>query len=87
MNRAATPIRVDRSSPVPLYVQVAQHLEQMIESGEVPMGTRLERSACDERGAGGGARPARLPGIAVQLRPHPGRLVIQVTRAPGALVR
>jgi DNA-binding GntR family transcriptional regulator len=36
------PIRVDRNSPVPLYFQVAQHLEQMIESGELPMGTRLE---------------------------------------------
>ncbi len=36
------PIRVDRSSPVPLYFQVAQHLEQMIESGELPMGSRLE---------------------------------------------
>ena len=42
MNPAATLIRVDRSSPVPLYFQVAQHLEQMIESGELPMGTRLE---------------------------------------------
>ena len=50
MKRAATPIRVDRSSPVPLYFQVAQHLEQMIESGELPMGTRLERSAYDEQG-------------------------------------
>ena len=36
------PIRVDRSSPVPLYFQAAQHLEHMIESGELPMGTRLE---------------------------------------------
>ena len=36
------PIRVDRNSPVPLYFQVAQHLEQMIESGELPMGTRLD---------------------------------------------
>jgi len=36
------PIRVDRSSPVPLYFQVAQHLEHLIESGELPMGTRLE---------------------------------------------
>jgi DNA-binding GntR family transcriptional regulator len=36
------PIRVDRRSPVPLYFQVAQHLEHMIESGELPMGTRLE---------------------------------------------
>jgi DNA-binding GntR family transcriptional regulator len=42
VSRAALPIRVDRSSPVPLYFQVAQHLEQMIESGELPMGTRLE---------------------------------------------
>jgi DNA-binding GntR family transcriptional regulator len=42
VNPAAMPIRVDRSSPVPLYFQVAQHLEQMIESGELPMGTRLE---------------------------------------------
>ncbi len=36
------PIQVDRNSPVPLYFQVAQHLEQMIESGDLPMGTRLE---------------------------------------------
>ena len=42
MTRAAMPIRVDRSSPVPLYFQVAQHLEHMIESGELPTGTRLE---------------------------------------------
>ena len=45
MNRAALPIRVDRNSPVPLYFQVAQHLEQMIESGELPMGTRLDNEA------------------------------------------
>jgi DNA-binding GntR family transcriptional regulator len=36
------PIRVDRSSPVPLYFQVAQHLEQLIESGELAAGSRLE---------------------------------------------
>src|SRR6266446_10831393 len=42
VNRAAMPLRVDRSSPVPLYFQVAQHLEHMIESGELPMGTRLD---------------------------------------------
>ena len=42
MSRAALPIRVDRSSPVPLYFQVAQYLEQMIESGELPMGARLD---------------------------------------------
>jgi DNA-binding GntR family transcriptional regulator len=45
VNRAALPIRVDRKSPVPLYFQVAQHLEQMIESGELPMGTRLDNEA------------------------------------------
>jgi DNA-binding GntR family transcriptional regulator len=35
-------IPVDRSSPVPLYFQVAQHLERAIESGDLPPGTRLE---------------------------------------------
>lgn len=35
-------IRVDRSSPVPLYYQVAQQLERLIESGELPAGSRLE---------------------------------------------
>jgi DNA-binding GntR family transcriptional regulator len=35
-------IRIDRSSPVPLYFQVAQRLEQMIESGDMPPGSRLE---------------------------------------------
>jgi DNA-binding GntR family transcriptional regulator len=39
------PIRVDRNSPVPLYFQVAQHLEQLIESGELPMGTQLDNEA------------------------------------------
>jgi DNA-binding GntR family transcriptional regulator len=38
-------IRVDRNSPVPLNFQVAQHLEQLIESGELPMGTRLDNEA------------------------------------------
>ncbi|MBV9207051.1 MAG: GntR family transcriptional regulator [Actinobacteria bacterium] len=42
VNRAATSVRLDRSSPVPLYFQAAQHLERMIESGELPMGTRLD---------------------------------------------
>ncbi len=42
VNRAVLPIQVDRNSPVPLYFQVAQHLEQMIESGELATGTRLE---------------------------------------------
>lgn len=42
MNRAALPIQIDRSSPVPLYFQVAQRLEHMIESGELPIGMRLD---------------------------------------------
>ena len=33
---------VDRSSPVPLYFQVAQHLEHSIESGALPPGTLLD---------------------------------------------
>jgi len=35
-------VPLDRSSPVPLYFQVAQHLEHLIESGELPVGTRLD---------------------------------------------
>lgn len=42
MKPAALLIRVDRTSPVPLYFQVAQHLEQLIQSGELAAGTRLE---------------------------------------------
>ena len=42
MSPAALSIQVDRSSPVPLYFQVAQRLERMIESGELPTGSRLE---------------------------------------------
>ena len=33
---------VDRSSPVPLYFQVAQHLEHAIESGDIPNGTLFD---------------------------------------------
>lgn len=33
---------VDRNSPVPLYYQVAEHLEELIESGEYRPGTRLD---------------------------------------------
>jgi DNA-binding GntR family transcriptional regulator len=32
---------VDRLSPVPLYYQVATHLEQLIESGSIPVGERF----------------------------------------------
>jgi DNA-binding GntR family transcriptional regulator len=35
-------ILVDRSSPVPLYYQVAQELERAIESGELAPGSRLD---------------------------------------------
>lgn len=31
--------RVDRSSPIPLYFQVSQHIERAIESGKIPNGT------------------------------------------------
>ncbi|TCP53266.1 GntR family transcriptional regulator [Tamaricihabitans halophyticus] len=35
-------VTVDRSSPVPLYYQIAQSLERDIESGQIPAGARLE---------------------------------------------
>ncbi|MEV5609523.1 GntR family transcriptional regulator [Streptomyces sp. NPDC052225] len=34
-------ITIDRASPVPLYFQFAQQLQQLIESGVLPPGTRL----------------------------------------------
>ncbi|MGH3713381.1 MAG: GntR family transcriptional regulator [Micromonosporaceae bacterium] len=42
MTRPALTVRLDRTSPVPLYFQVAQHLEHLIESGELPVGSRLD---------------------------------------------
>lgn len=42
MSRTTLNIPLDRSSPVPLYFQVAQHLENLIESGELPAGSRLD---------------------------------------------
>ena len=42
VDQSALPIPVDRNSPVPLYFQVAQQLERMIESGDLAAGTRLE---------------------------------------------
>ncbi|OLB75816.1 MAG: GntR family transcriptional regulator [Actinobacteria bacterium 13_2_20CM_2_71_6] len=42
MTDLAQLIRVDRSSPVPLYFQVAQQMEDLIESGHLPAGSRLE---------------------------------------------
>lgn len=35
-------IRIDRSSPVPLYFQVARRLEELIVSGQMAPGSRLE---------------------------------------------
>ena len=35
-------LSINRSSPVPLYFQVAQHLESAISSGQIPPGTRFE---------------------------------------------
>ena len=35
-------ITIDRSSPVPLYFQVARRLQELIESGELVTGTRLD---------------------------------------------
>jgi DNA-binding GntR family transcriptional regulator len=37
-----TLVRIDRHSPVPLYFQLAQHLEQAIDSGEIVQGSRLD---------------------------------------------
>jgi DNA-binding GntR family transcriptional regulator len=35
-------VALDRTSPVPLYFQVATRLQQLIEAGDVPVGSRLE---------------------------------------------
>lgn len=35
-------VPLDRTSPVPLYFQVAQHLEQLIVAGQLTPGTRLD---------------------------------------------
>jgi DNA-binding GntR family transcriptional regulator len=48
----AQQITIDRSSPVPLYFQFAQQLQQLIETGVLPPGTRLsnEVSMADQFG-------------------------------------
>ncbi|MDP9101343.1 MAG: GntR family transcriptional regulator [Actinomycetota bacterium] len=38
----APDVKVDRTNPIPLYYQVAQQLENAIQSGELAVGTRLE---------------------------------------------
>jgi DNA-binding GntR family transcriptional regulator len=35
-------VALDRTSPIPLYFQVASRLQQLIEAGDVPVGSRLE---------------------------------------------
>ncbi|MDN5934074.1 MAG: GntR family transcriptional regulator [Pseudonocardia sp.] len=45
IERTARPlpeVSLDRSSPVPLYYQVATRMQQLIEDGELPVGSRLE---------------------------------------------
>jgi DNA-binding GntR family transcriptional regulator len=39
---ASDPITIDRTSPVPLYFQLAQHFESAIRSGALKVGARLE---------------------------------------------
>jgi DNA-binding GntR family transcriptional regulator len=36
------PVEVDRTSPVPLYFQVASRLQELIERGEIGVGARIE---------------------------------------------
>lgn len=47
---------VDRSSPVPIYFQVATHLQNLIESETIPVGTRFENEV-DLAGRLGVSRP------------------------------
>jgi DNA-binding GntR family transcriptional regulator len=42
VTKSSLVIPLDRASPVPLYFQVAQHLERAIAAGELAPGTRLE---------------------------------------------
>jgi DNA-binding GntR family transcriptional regulator len=42
MSSALAGVRLDHTSPVPLYHQAARFLEQAIEDGRLPRGTRLE---------------------------------------------
>jgi DNA-binding GntR family transcriptional regulator len=45
-------VSIDRGSPVPLYFQLAQHLEAEIRSGSLPVGTRLENEVALARELG-----------------------------------
>jgi DNA-binding GntR family transcriptional regulator len=42
MSNDLSPVEVDRSSPVPLYYQVATRMQELIEKGEIGVGERLE---------------------------------------------
>ncbi|HEX6231861.1 MAG TPA: GntR family transcriptional regulator [Jiangellaceae bacterium] len=42
MDEQTSRLVLDRTSPVPLYFQVAQYLEERIESGDLPPGVRLD---------------------------------------------
>jgi DNA-binding GntR family transcriptional regulator len=42
MEQVSELIQIDRASPVPLYYQVAQRLQELIESGRLSPGARLE---------------------------------------------
>jgi DNA-binding GntR family transcriptional regulator len=42
MAGVADSMTVDRTSPVPLYFQVAQELQRLIEAGDIPAGSRLD---------------------------------------------
>jgi DNA-binding GntR family transcriptional regulator len=39
---AVAPMKVDRTSPIPLHFQVASRLQELIEDGSIAVGTRLE---------------------------------------------
>ncbi len=68
---AMTDISVDRSSPVPLYYQLAQQLQRLIERGDLAVGTRLWNEA-DLAGRLGLSRPTVRQ--AVQHLVHAGML-------------
>jgi DNA-binding GntR family transcriptional regulator len=42
LSGAVPTVALDRTSPVPLYFQVASQMQQLIEGGELPVGSRLE---------------------------------------------
>ncbi|MFI9273307.1 GntR family transcriptional regulator [Kitasatospora sp. NPDC052896] len=62
MTTLAELIRVDRSSPIPPYFQVAGRLEQLISSGEPAAGTRLENEVAPA-GELGPSRPTTRQAI------------------------